>query len=53
VSTSGFVLDPDSFPNTAVLKMNRNLGRLTLSNATGNLDAGRSGCGDEAKTEKV
>jgi len=33
-----YVLDPTAFPNAATLKKNPNLGRLRVSNATGDLD---------------
>ncbi len=36
---SSFVLDPVVFPNAATLKTNSQLGRLTVSNIDGNLDA--------------
>jgi hypothetical protein len=35
---AGYVLDPTVFPNAATLKLNANLGRLQLSNATGDTD---------------
>jgi hypothetical protein len=35
---ASYVLDPVAFPDAATLKQNRNLGRLTVSNATGDLD---------------
>jgi hypothetical protein len=38
VSAGSYVLDPAIFPNATTLKMNTNLGRLTVTNATGNLD---------------
>jgi len=38
VGAAGYVLDPAAFPNAATLKMNANLGRLQLTNATGNTD---------------
>ncbi len=38
VSAGGYVLDPTVFPNAATLKLNANLGRLQLSNATGDTD---------------
>ena len=34
----GYVLDPTAFPNAATLKLNQNLGRLTVTTATGNTD---------------
>jgi 2',3'-cyclic-nucleotide 2'-phosphodiesterase (5'-nucleotidase family) len=39
VGAAGYVLDPTIFPTAATLKLNANLGRLQLSNATGNNDA--------------
>ncbi len=39
VGAAGYVLDPTVFPNAATLKLNANLGRLQLSNATGDTDA--------------
>ncbi len=38
VGASGYVLDPTVFPNAAALKNNANLGRLQLTNATGDTD---------------
>ncbi len=38
VSDALYVLDPAVFPNAAILKMPANLGRLQLTNATGNTD---------------
>ena len=38
VGAAGYVLDPTVFPTAATLKLNQNLGRLQLSNATGDLD---------------
>lgn len=38
VGAAGYVLDPTTFPNAAVLKQNANLGRLQLTNATGDTD---------------
>ncbi len=38
VGAVGYVLDPTVFPNAATLKLNNNLGRLQLSNATGDTD---------------
>jgi 2',3'-cyclic-nucleotide 2'-phosphodiesterase / 3'-nucleotidase / 5'-nucleotidase len=38
VGAASYVLDPGSFPTAATLKQNRNLGRLTVSNATGDLN---------------
>ncbi|MFM7153451.1 MAG: choice-of-anchor I family protein, partial [Bacteroidota bacterium] len=38
VGASNYLLDPATFPNAATLKLNGNLGRLQLSNATGDLD---------------
>lgn len=38
VGAGGYVLDPAAFPNAAVLKANSNLGRLQLTNATGDTD---------------
>jgi len=38
VGANGYVLDPTVFPNAALLKNNANLGRLQLTNATGDLD---------------
>jgi hypothetical protein len=35
---STYILDPAVFPNAATLKLNQNLGRLTVTNATGNND---------------
>ncbi|WP_223265377.1 choice-of-anchor I family protein [Nostoc sp. 'Peltigera membranacea cyanobiont' 210A] len=38
VGANGYVLDPTVFPNAAALKQNTNLGRLTVTNATGDTD---------------
>ncbi|BAY96350.1 5'-nucleotidase/2',3'-cyclic phosphodiesterase [Tolypothrix tenuis PCC 7101] len=38
VGASAYVLDPTVFPNAATLKQNANLGRLQLTNATGDID---------------
>jgi uncharacterized repeat protein (TIGR01451 family) len=38
VGATGYVLDPVKFPNAATLKQNGNLGRLTVTNATGDTD---------------
>jgi hypothetical protein len=38
VGAAGYVLDPTTFPNAVTLKQNANLGRLTVSNVTGNTD---------------
>ena len=38
VGAAGYVLDPTIFPNAATLKLNENLGRLQLTNATGDTD---------------
>lgn len=38
VGANSYVLDPVAFPNAATLKNNANLGRLQLTNATGDLD---------------
>jgi uncharacterized protein len=38
VGAAGYVLDPTTFPNAATLKQNANLGRLQLTNATGDTD---------------
>lgn len=38
VGSSAYVLDPTIFPNAATLKGNTNLGRLTVSNRSGDLD---------------
>lgn len=38
VGSSAYVLDPTIFPNAAFLKKNTNLGRLTVTNASGDLD---------------
>ncbi|MFT5754183.1 MAG: hypothetical protein ACI924_001410 [Flavobacterium sp.] len=38
VGSSSYVLDPTVFPNADILKMNSNLGRLTVTNATGDTD---------------
>ncbi|WP_156481709.1 choice-of-anchor I family protein [Anabaena sp. 4-3] len=38
VGNAGYVLDPTVFPNAATLKQNANLGRLTVTNATGDID---------------
>ena len=38
VSSSSYVLDPTVFPNASFLKNNKNLGRLTVTNATGDID---------------
>lgn len=39
VSSGSYVLDPTVFPNASTLKMNANLGRLTVSNRDGQLEA--------------
>ena len=38
VGAAGYVLDPTVFPDAATLKNNANLGRLQVTNATGDLD---------------
>lgn len=38
VGAGSYVLDPATFPNASVLKQAANLGRLTVTNATGNTD---------------
>jgi hypothetical protein len=38
VGAAGYVLDPTIFPNATTLKLNTNLGRLQLTNATGDTD---------------
>lgn len=38
VGATSYVLDPTVFPNATVLKQNANLGRLQLTNATGDTD---------------
>jgi len=38
VGSSSYVLDPTIFPNAADLKLNQNLGRLTVSNKSGDID---------------
>jgi len=38
VGASSYVLDPTVFPDAAALKLNANLGRLTVTNATGDTD---------------
>lgn len=38
VGSSAYVLDPTVFPNADFLKKNTNLGRLTVTNASGDLD---------------
>jgi 2',3'-cyclic-nucleotide 2'-phosphodiesterase / 3'-nucleotidase / 5'-nucleotidase len=38
VGSDDYVLDPTTFPNAATLKLNQNLGRLTVTNATGDID---------------
>lgn len=38
VGAGGYVLDPTVFPNAATLKLNQNLGRLQLTNASGDTD---------------
>ncbi|MCW5898963.1 MAG: choice-of-anchor I family protein [Flavobacteriales bacterium] len=38
IGNAGYQLDPDVFPNAADLKQNANLGRLTASRASGDLD---------------
>lgn len=38
VGAGAYVLDPTVFPNAATLKLNQNLGRLQLTNATGDID---------------
>jgi len=38
VGAAGYVLDPTIFPNAATLKQNTNLGRLTVTNSTGDTD---------------
>lgn len=39
ISSSSFVLDPVKFPNAATLKNNSNLGRLNVTNKSGDIDA--------------
>ena len=39
VNSGTYALDPTVFPTAAALKLNGNLGRLTVTNATGNDDA--------------
>ncbi|BFM38258.1 choice-of-anchor I family protein [Synechocystis sp. LKSZ1] len=38
VGSSSYVLDPTVFPNAAELKLNQNLGRLTVTNKSGDTD---------------
>jgi 2',3'-cyclic-nucleotide 2'-phosphodiesterase (5'-nucleotidase family) len=38
VGSSSYVLDPTVFPNAAELKLNQNLGRLTVTNKSGDID---------------
>lgn len=38
VGSGSYVLDAATFPNAAILKQNANLGRLTVTNATGDID---------------
>ncbi|MFM2432408.1 MAG: hypothetical protein RLZZ511_3622 [Cyanobacteriota bacterium] len=38
VGATGYILDPTRFPNATTLKQNANLGRLQLTNATGDTD---------------
>jgi hypothetical protein len=38
VRVNALTLDPTAFPNAAILKQNANLGRLTVTNATGDTD---------------
>lgn len=38
VGSTGYVLDPSLFPDAAVLKQTSNLGRLTVTNASGDVD---------------
>jgi uncharacterized protein len=38
VGAAGYVLDPTKFPNAATLKLDANLSRLQLTNATGDTD---------------
>ena len=38
VNSTSYVLDPTVFPNAATLKLNSNLGRLTVTSATGDTD---------------
>lgn len=38
VGAGAYVLDPTVFPNAATLKLNQNLGRLQLTNASGDTD---------------
>ena len=38
VGSSAYTLDPSVFPNAALLKKNSNLGRLTVTNASGDTD---------------
>ena len=38
VGSSSYILDPKAFPNAAELKKDANLGRLTVSRSTGDLD---------------
>lgn len=39
VGATGYVLDPTVFPTAATLKLNENLGRLQLTNATGDTNS--------------
>jgi endonuclease/exonuclease/phosphatase family metal-dependent hydrolase len=41
VGASGYALDPTVFPNAAALKQTANLGRLNVTNATGDTDGDR------------
>jgi hypothetical protein len=38
VGAGTYVLDPTAFPNASTLKLNANLGRLTVTSATGDID---------------
>jgi hypothetical protein len=38
VGSSAYRLDPTAFPNAATLKLDANLGRLTVTNASGDID---------------
>jgi hypothetical protein len=38
VGSGSYILDAATFPNAAILKQNANLGRLTVTNATGDTD---------------
>lgn len=39
VGANGFVLNPNNFPNSSILKASQNLGRFRVTNVNGNMDS--------------